>query len=298
MDWILEAKEAKRSHIEPEDITNSVKYFCENNPIENRTFTFYYYKWGRENLSHRYSQSAFKRYFGNFRNAIKKAGFEYDNREYKRIKKEIVDQDLKNFCNLTNVKERTLKKFLEWKGRIISQYSIQHYYGSFSNALKKNGFTPNNSKGKPKFTNLDILKFFENICVWTFNRKKSRPLRKDLFSYNKLFNDGVSYGTLIRRFGSYKDFSNKFFLWKQGKLSFEDLVDQKKNSKKQLSPRLRFEIITRDNFRCVLCGANSKKTVLHVDHILPRSKGGEDTTSNLRTLCSRCNLGRSNKFIE
>ncbi len=34
---------------------------------------------------------------------------------------------------------------------------------------------------------------------------------------------------------------------------------------------------------------------LHVDHTVPWSKGGETVLGNLRTLCSDCNLGKSNE---
>ena len=33
---------------------------------------------------------------------------------------------------------------------------------------------------------------------------------------------------------------------------------------------------------------------LHIDHIIPWSKGGETVLENLQTLCSDCNLGKSN----
>jgi 5-methylcytosine-specific restriction endonuclease McrA len=33
---------------------------------------------------------------------------------------------------------------------------------------------------------------------------------------------------------------------------------------------------------------------LHIDHIVPWSKGGETALENLETLCSECNLGKSN----
>jgi 5-methylcytosine-specific restriction endonuclease McrA len=33
--------------------------------------------------------------------------------------------------------------------------------------------------------------------------------------------------------------------------------------------------------------------VLHVDHIIPWSKGGQTVDENLQTLCDRCNLGKS-----
>ena len=31
---------------------------------------------------------------------------------------------------------------------------------------------------------------------------------------------------------------------------------------------------------------------LHVDHVIPKSKGGTDTADNLRTLCERCHSSR------
>lgn len=60
---------------------------------------------------------------------------------------------------------------------------------------------------------------------------------------------------------------------------------------------VRYEVLRRDNFRCVICGASAKNgAVLHVDHILPVSKGGTSEMANLRTLCDRCNLGKGSKI--
>ena len=35
---------------------------------------------------------------------------------------------------------------------------------------------------------------------------------------------------------------------------------------------------------------------LHIDHIIPVSKGGKTIKSNLRVLCSKCNGKKSNKL--
>jgi hypothetical protein len=57
--------------------------------------------------------------------------------------------------------------------------------------------------------------------------------------------------------------------------------------------KLRYDILTRDKFRCVKCGAKQdERTQLHVDHIKPVSRGGTNDPSNLQTLCARCNLGK------
>lgn len=65
-----------------------------------------------------------------------------------------------------------------------------------------------------------------------------------------------------------------------------------------MSESLRYDILQRDNFRCVLCGASSKEdgVKLEVDHILPVSKGGLSIPSNLRTLCKSCNQGKGAKY--
>lgn len=63
------------------------------------------------------------------------------------------------------------------------------------------------------------------------------------------------------------------------------------------SMKLRFDILRRDNFKCCACGASPAKdpaVELHVDHIIPWSKGGETTMDNLQTLCSKCNFGKGN----
>lgn len=63
-----------------------------------------------------------------------------------------------------------------------------------------------------------------------------------------------------------------------------------------VSARLRYQVLERDRGRCVLCGARPADGVrLHVDHILPWSRGGRTTLENLQTLCALCNLGKGNR---
>lgn len=70
-----------------------------------------------------------------------------------------------------------------------------------------------------------------------------------------------------------------------------------KRTPRQINLRLRWKILKRDNFSCNKCGnspAKDPNVELHVDHIIPWSKGGETVIENLETLCSDCNLGKSN----
>lgn len=67
------------------------------------------------------------------------------------------------------------------------------------------------------------------------------------------------------------------------------------------SLRLRFVIMRRDRFRCVICGrspAADPAITLHVDHVIAWAHGGSTSLSNLRTLCSDCNLGKGSLAAE
>lgn len=68
---------------------------------------------------------------------------------------------------------------------------------------------------------------------------------------------------------------------------------------RSLSLALRYKVLVRDKFRCVICGASPAKDIgveLHVDHIHPWSRGGRNVEENLRSLCSKCNLGKGAKL--
>lgn len=64
-----------------------------------------------------------------------------------------------------------------------------------------------------------------------------------------------------------------------------------------VSTRTRFEVLKRDDFTCRYCGRKPPEVKLHVDHIVPVSKGGTDDFVNLVTACQDCNLGKSAKEL-
>ena len=84
---------------------------------------------------------------------------------------------------------------------------------------------------------------------------------------------------------------------KKGNLKIAVSKDNPKNlSSRKISDKLRYQVLKRDNFKCCACGASPAKdpsVELHIDHIIPYSKGGENTIDNLQTLCAKCNLGKS-----
>jgi len=74
-----------------------------------------------------------------------------------------------------------------------------------------------------------------------------------------------------------------------------------------ISKETRAFVLDRNGFTCQMCGAvagephpydPSRKTRLHIGHIVDKSQGGIDDASNLRALCSVCNEGASNLTLE
>lgn len=74
-----------------------------------------------------------------------------------------------------------------------------------------------------------------------------------------------------------------------------------------ISKETRAYVLDRDGFTCQMCGAvagephpydPTRKTRLHIGHIVDKSQGGDDDQSNLRALCSICNEGASNLTLE
>ena len=59
---------------------------------------------------------------------------------------------------------------------------------------------------------------------------------------------------------------------------------------------VQLRVSRRDNNVCQLCAKNVLDKDIHFDHIIPWSKGGSSDENNIRILCKKCNLERSNDF--
>ena len=115
--------------------------------------------------------------------------------------------------------------------------------------------------------------------------KKGR-VTKDDYEEHGLYSQNVIH----RWFGQWDEANRAagYYTWRQ---KFESSFYLR------VSKRMRYAVLERDNFRCVACGKSPKtdeSVILHIDHILPKSKGGLSVITNLQTLCRDCNLGKSN----
>ena len=55
-------------------------------------------------------------------------------------------------------------------------------------------------------------------------------------------------------------------------------------------------LFARDGWRCVYCGTSGGRLTL--DHVVPRSRGGESVWENVVTACAPCNLRKGDRSLE
>lgn len=104
------------------------------------------------------------------------------------------------------------------------------------------------------------------------------------------------YVTIHRYFSDIKPLQKRYEALSA--INFECTLSEY-NSKKQrrlITKSVREQVAIRDNFTCRNCGKYMPDGVgLHIDHIIPISKGGRSVMSNLQVLCSKCNGKKSSK---
>lgn len=137
------------------------------------------------------------------------------------------------------------------------------------------------------------------------------PLKKQLLntSIDKFLNDFIVVSILKGHFQGNKGYQLEI-LPTYNKLDYiftgkdEEIIDLplklvENKSKRAIPLGLRYKVLKKDAFKCVACGRNANDGAkLHIDHKTPFSLGGLTELNNLQTLCSDCNISKSNKFID
>jgi 5-methylcytosine-specific restriction endonuclease McrA len=62
--------------------------------------------------------------------------------------------------------------------------------------------------------------------------------------------------------------------------------------KDRIPLNLRRQVVERDGLRCVYCDEDLTNAEVHLDHVIPESKGGLTVYSNLQVTCRKCNLSK------
>jgi hypothetical protein len=168
-------------------------------------------------------------------------------------------------------------------------------FGSWFNALEKAGLektrTPMNLPEEELFKNL------EEIWIKLGRQPRYAEVQKPLSKYH--------VGTYENRFGTWRKALEKFvaYINHEESASSEEAIKNvevepitKHKTSRTINWRLRFIVMRRDNFKCKSCGrspAIDPSIILHVDHVKAWANGGETVLENLQTLCSKCNIGKS-----
>jgi len=196
---------------------------------------------------------------------------------------------------------RRVSKILEKDKVTIDEYNdhgkfhnttLTRRFGSWFKSLEMAGLK------KTRNLNISNEELFENLVdVWTLlgRQPKYNDMTKDISRF--------SSGTYEKRFGG----------WRKALESFIDYVNDntitnieevksrpsRRKTPRNISWRLRAKVLMKDGAICRLCGATPKSGAkLHVDHIIPWSKGGETVLENLQILCAKCNIGKSNIILD
>ena len=169
--------------------------------------------------------------------------------------------------------------------------TVTRRFGSWNNALRLAGLSLSNE------VDISDERLFENLLV-LWQHLGRQPRRSELASLPST----ISQTPYNRRFGSWTASLEAFVNYANGSGGESPAVQPdgeatRRTTGRDPSLRLRWHVLQRDHFTCCACGASPAFTPsieLHVDHIVPWSKGGETVLENLQTLCSVCNLGKSN----
>ena len=170
--------------------------------------------------------------------------------------------------------------------------TLIRHFGSWNKALLAAGLSLSNR------VNIADEELFENLLhLWEHYGRQ--PRRREL----ALSPSTISQTPYNRRFGSWTlalqafvEYANSSEI-ESANAAVETYPPSQRKTGREPSLRLRWRVLQRDRFTCCGCGASPALTSgveLHVDHIIPWSKNGETMIENLQTLCSSCNIGKSN----
>lgn len=258
----------------------------------------------------KYSDSTFRNRFGSWMKVLEQLGLrtERNSTEMKRITDKTLIEDLLRVSELLDKKIVTSSEYYEY-GK-YSAPTITERFGAWANFVDKTGLEQTGFI--KKIENEELFSEIERIWTSLGRQPTTTDMKKGISKY--------SLDSYTRRFGGWRNTLTAFIDYIKSDVITENEITEsqnvegkviipstKKNIKtekiklkrtpRSINLKLRFKVLLRDNFKCCYCGASPAKNpniILHVDHILPWSKGGETVLENLQAACSTCNLGKNN----
>ena len=260
----------------------------------------------------RFSYGTLRNRFGSWNEVLRRAGLSV---EKGRLK-------FHDYCESDEVFFADLRRVAKLMGRgYVTRTEYEKHgrfnygertkkYGGWGSLLKVAGLeqTPFRTGPKQMYSEKELFEEIERVWIKLGRQPSSTDFEKNEFKYGR--------NTFLRRFGGWRkaleafvdyinseDDEEKSEIVPEEGVHDKTLIGQKSfkhKTKRDINLRLRFKVMARDHFKCCKCGkspATDPSVVLHIDHIYPYSKGGETIMENLQTLCSDCNLGKSDLVI-
>ena len=266
--------------------------------------------------------STLRKRFGNWQEVLTLAGLEnksanneiFKQQRGQRSTDDEILAELQRIAKVLNKKSITIE---DWRNHseIGWESIINRRFGSWAAGLEKAGL-----RISPLGRRYSLEDYFENLLnVWThygrqpFYGEMEKPLSK------------ISAGAYESRFGNWRKALVAFVARMNQENPTSNQIEQEvrasvnpkvverkpkiarrrlryiREDKRGIGLALRYKVLTRDKFKCIKCGASpatEHSCRLHIDHMIPFSKGGKTILENLQTLCDDCNLGKGNRHSE
>jgi hypothetical protein len=212
---------------------------------------------------------------------------------HRNTSEEEMISDLKRVAEKIGKNSVTMEEYDEF-GKYHTT-TLTRKMGSWFEILKKANLELNRSP--INISDEELFKNLEEVWIKLGKQPGWTQTRKPISKY--------SADTYANRFGTWRKALEKFvaYINNEENISSEEAIKNleiepitKHKTQRNINWRLRFIVMRRDNFKCKNCGrspATDQNIILHVDHINAWAKGGETILENLQTLCSVCNIGKS-----
>lgn len=166
--------------------------------------------------------------------------------------------------------------------------TVSRKWGSMQLALEAAGL----KAARPRLSKSEIMKALADL--WAITLKESGRSPSGIDARKHCF--PVSMGAVRRQFGSWNKALAAVAAASPGKLmKATPLPGKVKKRRAKITIRKQFTVFQRDGYRCQMCRRVGGK--LHLDHVIPVSKGGSSRMDNLQTLCQVCNLRKGAKLL-
>ncbi|KKU76575.1 MAG: HNH endonuclease domain protein [Parcubacteria group bacterium GW2011_GWA2_47_64] len=242
--------------------------------------------------------------------------YEFQRHRSDKIPREKVLEELEKVARNFNYREFSSDEFNDVSK--ISPGTVKNTFGSWHKALTalKDKLREKDLDLSPRKSRSNLLNPTEEQLLEEMDRVWKKLGHRPSSTEWKNSNPAFSYGTYRYKFNGWSNACLKFIEHKMGgSIVVEPMTEKtaetdtrviaegkaqhvKISYSRNIPMSMRIRVLDRDNFRCVFCGRSPATDLgikLHIDHIVPFSKGGKTTLENLQTLCQECNLGKSDK---